>query len=109
VASIDDFQKLDLRIGRVVSVEDVEKARKPIYKLTIEFGDEIGTRIILAGIKNLYEKEALLNRQIVCIVNLDPKRIAGIESQGMILAAGEEDRISLLVPDKEMDNGSKIH
>ena len=109
MASIDDFQKLDLRIGRVVSVEDVEKASKPIYKLPLEFGEEIGTRTILAGIKNFYGKEALLNRQIVCIVNLDPKTIAGVESQGMILAAGEAERIALLVPDKEMDSGSRVH
>ncbi len=109
MASIEDFSKLDLRVGRITGVEDVEKARKPVYKLTIDFGAEIGTRTIVAGIKNFYEKEALLNRQLACIVNLDPKMIAGVESQGMILAADGESGAALMVPEKELPNGSRIH
>ncbi len=109
MASIEDFLKLDLRIGRITSVEDVEKARKPIYKLTIDFGAEIGIRTIAAGIKGFYAKEALLGRQLACIVNLDPKVIAGVESQGMILAADGEGEVVLLVPEKELPNGGRIH
>jgi len=109
VATIDDFAKLELRVGRVINVEDVEGARKPVYKLTIDFGAELGTRTIVAGIKMSYTKEQLLNKKIVCIVNLDPKKIANVESQGMILASGDSfDSISLLIPDRDPAEGSMI-
>lgn len=109
MASIDDFSKLDIRVGRITNVEDVEKARKPVYKLTIDFGAEIGMRTILAGIKSFYSKEELAGKQIACIVNLDPKNIAGVESQGMILAADDESGLALMVPSKELANGSRVH
>ena len=91
MVGIDTFSSLDIRIGRITNVEDHEGARKPMYKLTVFFGDGIGSRIVVAGIKDRYRKEELINKKIACIINLDPKVIAGIESQGMILAAGEED------------------
>lgn len=109
MASIDDFSKLDLRVGTVKNVEDIEKARKPVYKLTIDFGQEIGTRTIVAGIKDLYTKEQLLGRQVVCIVNLDPKSVAGVESNGMVLAAEGAASLALLSVDKTIENGSKVH
>ena len=109
MVSIDSFFSLDIRVGRIVLAEDHEKARKPMYKLTVDLGPEIGMRRIVAGIKDYYTKEELINKKIVCIVNLDPKVIAGEESQGMMLAAGELDRIAVLVPDKDMPEGSKIH
>jgi methionine--tRNA ligase beta chain len=109
VVNVEDFAKLDIRLGTVENVEDVEGARKPIYKLTVDLGVEIGKRTILAGIKNFYTKEELTGRQIACIVNLDPKNIAGVESQGMIIAAGEQDNIALLLPEKKMENGTKVH
>ena len=109
VVGIETFFALDIRVGRIVAVEDHEKARKPMYKLTVDLGQEIGTRIIVAGIKTHYQKEELMNKKIACIVNLDPKVIAGLESQGMLLAAGEEESIAVLVPDKDMPEGSKIH
>lgn len=109
MATLDDFSKIDIRIGRVENVEDVEKARKPIYKLTIDFGQEIGTRTILAGIKDFYTKEELKGKQIACIVNLEPKVIAGIESQGMILAGDGESGPAVLMPSKEAALGSRVH
>ncbi len=108
MANIEDFSRLDIRVGRITNVEDVEKARKPIYKLTIDFGPEIGVRTILAGVKSFYGKEQLLNRQVSCIVNLEPKVIAGIESNGMILAAEDETGIAFLTPERELANGSKV-
>ena len=92
-----------------MSVEEHPAARKPMYKLTLDFGPEIGIRTIVAGIKSDYEAHDLLNKKIVAIVNLDPKMIAGIESQGMILAAGETGKIAILVPDKDIEEGAKIH
>lgn len=108
VASIEDLSKLDLRIGRIKNVEDIEGARSPVYKLEIYLGEEIGTRTIVAGIKNNYSKEELLNREVVCIVNLEPKKIANILSNGMLLAAGDEDKIILLTPEKEIKEGSGV-
>jgi export-related chaperone CsaA len=109
MASIETFSALDIRIGRIVAVEDHEKARKPMYKLTVDLGRELGIRTIVAGIKAYYSREELMNKKIACVVNLDPKIIAGVESRGMLLAAGEEDEISILVPDKDVAEGSRIH
>ncbi len=109
MVGIETFSALDVRIGRIIAVEDHEGARKPMYKLTVDLGQEIGTRTIVAGIRQHYQKGELMNKKIACIVNLDPKNIAGIESQGMLLAAGEEDAVALLVPDREMPEGSRIH
>jgi methionyl-tRNA synthetase len=109
MATVEDFAKLDIRIGRVVNVEDHPTARKPMYKLTVEFGPELGTRTIIAGIKGRYAVDELLNRKFAFIVNLDPKNVAGIESQGMLLAAGDLENVSILVPDREIEEGSKVH
>ncbi len=108
MASIEDFSKLELRVGRILMAEDVEKAKKPIYKLMVDFGPEVGVRIILAGIKSHYGREQLLNKEIVCITNLEPKVIAGVESNGMVLAAEDRTGIALLSPDRELEEGSGV-
>ena len=108
MVGIDVFSQLDIRVGKIVAVEDHEKARKPMYKLTVDLGSEIGLRTIVAGIKSFYSKEELVGKKIICVVNLDPKAIAGIESHGMLLAAGETENVAVLVPDKDMPVGSKI-
>ena len=78
MASIDDFLKLDIRVGRVTYVGSVEKARKPVYKLTVDFGAEIGSRTIVAGIREHYAAEELVGKEVACIVNLEPKSVAGV-------------------------------
>lgn len=108
LATIDDLQKIDLRIGTIIDVEAHEKAIKPIYKLKVYLGPELGVRDIAAGIKDKYSKEDLLNKQVVVVANLDPKDIAGFTSNGMILAAEDDDNISVLVLDKKLKAGSKI-
>ena len=108
MASIDDFAKLELRVGRITGVEDVEGARKPLYRLSIDLGAEIGTRTIVAGVKSFYSREQLLNKQVVCIVNLDPKQIAGVESSGMLLAAEDDTGIAFLTPERELAEGSRV-
>ena len=107
--NIDDFDKVELRVGRIVNVEDIEGARRPIYKLSIDFGAELGIRTVAAGIKNIYLKEELLNKRVVCVVNLEPKRVAGIESQGMILAAGEGENVAIISPERDVAEGSRVH
>lgn len=109
MVDIGAFSAFDIRIGRILSVEDHEKARKPMYKLALDFGSEIGIRTIVAGVKSDYSKEELVGKKIACIVNLDPKMIAGVESQGMLLAAGDTGSIAILVPDKEVEEGSRVH
>ena len=108
MASIEDFMKLELRVGRVLMVEDVEKAKKPIYKLLVDLGPELGVRIILAGIKSHYSREQLLNKEVVCITNLEPKVIAGVESNGMILATEDKSGVVLLAPDRDLEEGSAV-
>lgn len=106
---IEDFLKVDLRVGRIISVEEHSKARKPMYKLRIYLGPEIGERRIVAGIREFYSKEELIDKYVICIVNLEPKKIAGAESNGMLLAAEDSENIALLTPDKRLIPGSKIH
>ncbi len=108
LVSIEDFSKLEIRVGRIKNVEEIEGAKSPVYKLDIFLGDIVGNRVIVAGIKNNYSKEELLNREVVCIVNLDPKKIANVLSNGMLLAAGDDDKIILLAPEKEIKEGSIV-
>lgn len=105
----DDFAKLDLRVATIKSAEDIEGADK-LYKLTVDLG-ELGTRIILAGIKKYYKREELKDKQIVVIANLEPRKMKGLESQGMLLAAGtpSDDVCVLVSPDKKVKNGTKIN
>ncbi len=107
--NISEFLNVDLRVGRIVSAEDHEGARKPMYKLRVDLGPEIGERGIIAGIKEFYTKEELIDKYVICVVNLEPKTIAGAESNGMLLAAEDNETIALLAPDKIMSPGSKIH
>jgi methionyl-tRNA synthetase len=104
--TFDLFQQMDLRVAEVKACEDVEGADK-LYKLTIDVGEE---RTIVAGIKLFYSKEELTGKKIVVVTNLEPRKLRGIISHGMLLAASSEDKSSvvLLTPDKEIPNGSKV-
>lgn len=106
--NFEDWDKLDIRIGKIMNVEDIEGADK-LYKLTVNFGDE-GTRTICAGIKQYISKENLLNKKSPFIINLAPRKLRGIESQGMILAAGskEENKFVILNPSDDIPEGSKV-
>jgi len=109
MATIDDFQKLEIRVGIIVNVEEHGKARKPMYVLKIDFGKETGMRTIVAGIKEEYTEEELLGLRIACLLNIDAKAIAGIESQGMILAAEDASgKIAVLTTSKPVEAGSKV-
>ena len=103
--SFKDFQKLDIRIGTILEVE-VVKGTDKLLKLIVDIGQE--KRTIVAGIANQYKPEELQGKQIPILANLEPKTIKGIESQGMILAVDIEGKASLIHPDKEVANGSKI-
>ncbi|MBI4086137.1 MAG: methionine--tRNA ligase [Candidatus Liptonbacteria bacterium] len=123
MATIDDFKKLDIRIGKVVSAEKVEGADK-LLKLIFDFGSDPSTgsqpsqsfsgqagrdtRQILAGIAQFYEPEALIGKEMPVIVNLEPRTLRGYESQGMILCADAEGRPAILMPETEVPAGSIV-
>jgi len=102
---IEEFQKLDIRLAEIISVEKVKKADK-LLKLQIRLGEE--QRQIVAGIAQHYEPEELIGRKIAIIANLKPVKIRGELSQGMILAASDDNGLSVLSPDKDLVSGSKI-
>ena len=104
--TFDYFKKMDLRIAQIKACEDVAGADR-LYKLTIDVGEE---RTIVAGMKPYYTKEELTGKKIVVVTNLEPRKLRGIVSHGMLLAASNEDKSSvvLLTLDKEIPNGSRI-
>lgn len=105
----DDFLKVDMRLGRVVGVEDFSKARNPSYKFEIDFGPEIGTKRSCAQLTN-YSKDELVGRQIVAVVNFPPKNIAGFLSEVLILGVPMEGGvISLLEPRDEAIIGGRVY
>jgi len=106
MATIEDFQKLDIRVGKIIEVEDAE-TKKPMYKLKIDFG-ELGLKQAIAGIKPYYKKEELLNKKFIFVVNLEPKKIANVLSECMILAASIDDKIVVLEPEKDIEVGAKV-
>ncbi|MEN7982230.1 MAG: methionine--tRNA ligase subunit beta [Nanoarchaeota archaeon] len=91
IIQFEDFAKVDLRVGEIKEVEEIEGADK-LWKLSVDLGKEIGERTICAGIKEYYSKEELMNKKIIVVVNLAPRKMRGIESQGMLLAASEDEK-----------------
>jgi tRNA-binding protein len=105
----DQFLAVDMRVGRVLAVEDFPEARKPAWKLTIDFGEEIGTRRSSAQITN-YTREELEGRRVVAVVNFPPRQIGPFMSQVLVLGASDEEgRIILLAPDTDVPLGARIH
>ena len=104
----DDFSKTDLRVGKIENAEEVEGSEK-LIKMEVDFGD-LGKRIIFAGIRKWYQPDDLKEKFFIFVFNLEPKKIMGEDSQGMILAAEEEDgeNCVLLVPDKNIYPGTKV-
>jgi methionyl-tRNA synthetase len=109
IVSFDDWSKLDLRAAQIKKVEDIPDADK-LYKLSVDVGPEIGQRTLCAGLKEYYSKEDLQDRKIVMIVNLAPRKMRGVESQGMLLAASNDNhsKVILLNPGEESEPGMKI-
>lgn len=107
-AGIEPFASLDIRIGRVVEVEDFPEARKPAWKLAVDFGPVLGTRWTSAQVTN-YRRDELLGRQVVAVVNLGSRRIAGFESQFLVLGGLEADgTVRLLEVDGDLPPGSVV-
>ncbi len=105
----DDFEKIDMRAGTIIEVNDFPKARKPAYRLTIDFGEEIGLKKSSAQITTHYKKEDLLNRKVIAVVNFPPKQIADFVSECLVLGVYDESKdVILLQPERDVKNGMKI-
>jgi len=109
MATIKDFQKIDIRIGKIIEIEDAE-TRKPMFKIKIDFG-ELGKKQTVAGIKGFYTKEELLNKKVAAVVNLEPKMMGNSLSECMVLAAvlGNDEKVVLLEPEKDIEIGVKVY
>ncbi len=104
----DDFEKVDMRVGRVTAVEPFPEARKPAWKLTVDFGPEIGVKRSSAQITH-YERDALLGRLVVAVVNFPPRQIGPFSSEVLVLGAlDDEHGVVLLAPDREVALGDRI-
>jgi len=104
-----EFEKVEMRVGTVLEVNDFPEARKPAYQLTIDFGAEIGIRKTSAQITKRYQKEHLVQRQIVAVVNFPKKQIGKFMSECLVLGAvGAEGDVILLSPDFKIENGLRI-
>lgn len=109
IISFDDFTKVDIRIGTIIEVKTFEKARKPAYQLTIDFGD-LGVKKSSAQITDLYSKEDLLQKQVTAIVNFKPKQIANFMSECLVLGvANTQGEIFLLKASSLANNGTQVN
>lgn len=110
MATIDDFGKLDIRVGKITDVQDFPEARKPAYKLTIDFGSEIGTKKSSVQIVKNYTKESLFGRQVICVVNFPPRQIGPFLSEVLTLGVPDANgEVVLLRPDADVPLGGRMY
>ena len=109
IISFDDFLAVDIRLGVITEVEDFPRARNPSYKLTVDFGPEIGTKRSSAQVTS-YSKEELVGRQVVAVVNFEPRNIAGFMSEVLVLGVPDADgQVVLLTPTREGVVGERMY
>lgn len=107
MAEFEDFSKLDIRVGTIVSAKPFERAKKPAYQLEIDFGS-LGKKFSSAQITNFYRAKELVGKKIVAVVNFPPKQIANFISEVLVLGTYSDGGVSLIFPDKFSKNGDKI-
>ncbi|MCU0257477.1 MAG: tRNA-binding protein [Solirubrobacteraceae bacterium] len=105
--SFADFQKVDIRVGRIVEVEDFPEARSPAWKLRVDFGEELGVKRSSAQITN-YPREALLGRLVLAVVNFPPRQIGPVRSEVLVLGTYSADGVLLLAPEDHAALGDRV-
>lgn len=108
MATMEDFEKIDMRVGTIIEVSINKKAKKPAYKLKIDFGEEIGIKTSSAQITQCYEEQELKGKQVIAVVNFPPRQIADVKSEVLVLGSKSKQGIVLLKPTLEVENGDKI-
>lgn len=108
MATIDDFDKLDIRVGTIISAKVFEKARKPAYRLEIDFGEEIGIKKSSAQITDVYKVDELVGKQVLGVVNFPPRQIADFFSEVLVLGTYSKQGVVLIKPDIKVENGDKL-
>jgi tRNA-binding protein len=110
MASIEDFEKLDVRVGTVIDAQPFPEARKPALKLWVEFGAPLGVRQSSAQVTVHYSADRLIGRQVLAVVNFPPRRVAGFESQVLVLGLPDENGdVVLLRPDLKVPDGGRVY
>ncbi|MBI4173244.1 MAG: tRNA-binding protein [Candidatus Aenigmarchaeota archaeon] len=108
--SFGDFLKVDMRVGRIVDVQDFPEARKPAYKLKIDFGQPLGVRQSSAQLRQTYGKQELMNKRIIAVVNFPPKHVAGFKSEVLVLGVPDQEGNAVLIaPDERAENGGRVY
>lgn len=110
MATIEDFQKLDIRAGRIIEVMDFPEARKPSYRLSIDFGEEIGIKRSCAQLTANYSKEDLTGRMVLCVINFPPRQIGPAISEVLTLGVPDSDNECILItPEREVPPGGRLY
>ena len=108
MATFDDFMKLDIRVGTILTAVPFPKARKPAYQLTVDFGEELGVKKTSAQITDHYQPEDLVGKQVLAVVNFPPRQIANFMSEVLVLGTYSDGGVILITPDKKAKNGDKL-
>ena len=108
MTDFETFMKLDIRVGTIIEVLDFPEAKRPAYKLKIDFGKEIGIKKTSAQITNKYKKEDLINKQVLAVVNFPPKQVANFISEVLVLGTYSDGGVVLITPDIKVENGDKL-
>ena len=108
MASFENFLKLDIRVGKIIEAEFFDKAKKPAYKLKVDFGENIGIKKSSAQITELYKIEELIGKNVLAVVNFPPRQIADFMSEVLVLGTYSKDGVVLITPDKDVELGDKL-
>lgn len=108
MATFEDFMKLDIRVGTIIKAENFEKAKRPAYKLQVDFGEEIGIKKASAQITSHYTTDDLIGKQVLAVVNFPPKQVADFMSEVLVLGTYSDGGVILITPDIKAKNGDRL-